>query len=222
MNFRAAFLSALLLLFFLSPTFSQSEAVTTLLQQGSFGPDAERAILALFDEADAAGVPESLLLPRLQEGISKNVPANRIVRALENDLATLLAARSVLEQVRGGGRILSDGARWARAANFLAAGRTEEELRVIVDACASEPESFRQATVLYISLLEWGVTDNAVVELVEAAVDSRLEPREFSGIPELFALARRERVRPDRTVERILSALPRVDSLPELRSMVIR
>ncbi len=222
MKLRLALSTACLLLFALAPLFPQSEAVTTLLEKGRFGADEETAILEVFGEAEAADVPESLLLPRLQEGISKNVPANRIVQALANDLATLLTARSVLEQVPGGNQILSDRARWARAANFLAARRTEEELRAIAEASASEPESFRQATVLYISLLEWGLTGAAVVELVEAAVDSKLEPREFSGIPELFALARRERVRPDRMVERIISALPRADSLRELRNMVIQ
>lgn len=215
LSFVALFVSAV-------STFGQDQNLTRLLERSEFGSATEAAIVDLFQEAKAEGVPESLLLPRLQEGISKNVPPARIVHALENDLATLLTARALLENVTGGHRIISDTARWARAANFLSAGRSEAELLSIGEACASEPESFRQATVLYISLHEWGITQASVVDLVEGAVDSSLDPREFSGIPELFALARRERVRPERMVQRILSALPRADSLRELRSMVIQ
>lgn len=219
---RFPLLALYLLLLVTISAFGQNKEVSQLLDRSGFGSNAQEAAVDLFREAEALDVPESLLLPRLEEGISKNVPPLRIVQALENDLATLLTARSVLREVNRGGRILADNARWARAANFLAAGRSEEELRRISEICASEPESFRQATVLYISLFEWGLDQPSVVELVEGAVDSNLEPREFSAIPELFALARRDRVRPARMVERILSALPRADSLRELRSMVIQ
>lgn len=212
----------LLFLFLVTATASSvDQDISTLLDRSEFDAQSVSAVRELFSEADSAGVPRELLLPRLQEGIAKGVPSHRILNALEEDLGTLLSARSVMEGVSGGRRILADSARWARAANFLAAGRTEEELRQVAAAASSRPESFRQATVLYVSLLEWGLETGDVVEIVAAAVDSRLEPEEFSGIPELFALGRRQRLRPERMVSRLIAALPRADSLRELRSMIV-
>ena len=220
MKLRLSLLAIFLLLGSFS-LFGQNGELSRLLSRAGFTPETENSIREIFDRAEALDVPESLLLPRLQEGVAKRVPPPRIASALEKDLATLLTARSVLQSIRGGDRILSDPSRWARGANFLAAGRSEAELRTVGEACASEPESFRQATVLYISLLEWGLRRQEVAVLVEATVASDLEPEEFAGIPELFALARRERVRPSRFVERVLTALPQTDSLRELRRMVV-
>lgn len=200
--------------------FGSDQGLSDLLDRSGLDSEIALEVRELFSEASSAGVPEELLLPRLQEGVAKRIAPRRILRALEDDLETLLSARAVLRSVEGGRRILEDTARWARGANFLAAGRSEEELRVVAAAAASRPESFRQATVLYVSLLNWGLDTASVVEIVEAAVDSNLSPEEFSGIPELFALARRQRVRPDRMVRRLLAALPRADSLRELRSMI--
>jgi hypothetical protein len=217
---RAPFLFLFLLLT-ATPAFAADQDLSALLGRSGFDTGTISEIRELFSEASSAGVPEELLLPRLQEGIAKGVPPGRIIAALEEDLATLMAARAAVESVDGGRRIIANTARWARAANFLAAGRTEGELRSIAAASSSRPESFRHATVLYVSLLDWGLDTGDVVEIVRAAVDSRLEPEEFSGIPELFALARRQRVRPERMVGRLVAALPRADSLRELRSMII-
>ena len=220
MRLRSPLLPAILLLT-ATLAFGADQGLSDLLDRSGFDAETASEVRELVSEASSAGVPEELLLPRLQEGIAKRVPPRRILRALEDDLATLLSARSVLRGVEGGNRILDETARWARAANFLAAGRSEEELGKVAAASSSRPESFRQATVLYVSLLDWGLETASVVEIVEAAVDSNLKPEEFSGIPELFALARRQRVRPERMVGRLVAALPRADSLRELRSMII-
>lgn len=220
MRLRSPLLPAIFLLT-ATLAFAADQGLSDLLDRSDFDTETASEVRELFSEASSAGVPEELLLPRLQEGIAKRIPPRRILRAIEDNLATLLSARAVLRGVEGGNRILDETARWARAANFLAAGRSEKELRKVAAASASRPESFRQATVLYVSLLDWGLETASVVEIVEAAVDSNLKPEEFSGIPELFALARRQRVRPERMVGRLVAALPRADSLRELRSMII-
>lgn len=198
-----------------------ADPVRETLDRGSFTPEEEQSLLVVFENARLNDVPVYFFLPRLQEGISKNVDARRLRRALETDLAGFVEARDVARSVPGGDDLIADDARWARAATVLAAGRSPEELEDLVAATVDVPELFRPAAALYVSLAEWGLAEEDSLAIVRAAVGSPIPPENYPGIAELFAVARRERVRPDRMAERIVEGLARAHSLRTLRTLVV-
>ncbi len=218
------FFVTVLLLLSAVPVFSRDGSilqVEQLLERGSFTERERRSLQRVFDSARNEEIPLALLVPRLQEGIAKRVDAARIERAIRSDVSALVTARTVAWSVPGGEHLLADEARWSRAATYLAAGRSPEELRSLLAITAARPERFRAAATLDISLADWGLGDRDVQRVVEAAVASRLEPRSYRGIAELFVLARRERVRPERMVDRVVAGLERAGSIGELRALVI-
>jgi hypothetical protein len=198
-----------------------ADPVLETLERGSFTAGEQQSLLTAFENARREDVPTRFLLPRLQEGVSKNIDARRLRRALDADLTAYLAAREIARAVPGGDEVIADDARWARAATIMATGRSREELEALVAATVDFPERFRPATALYVSLAEWGLSTEDSLAIVRAAVVSRIRPENYPGIAELFAVARRERVRPDRMAERIVEGLARVDSLRTLRTLVV-
>ena len=211
----------LLLLLFASQSVSAQDSLKQLLDSSGYPADTKQGISALFEEAARREVPRELILPRLQEGIAKNVPPGRVVAALQRDLSNLLEARKLLLEIDNGDRIQKNLGRWARAANLIAAGRSPQEVRALAESSVPRPEAFREATVLYVSLTKWGLSRELALRVVQAAVDSRLSADELPGIAELFAVARQRRIRPERMVERIVVALAEAGSLRRLRSMVV-
>lgn len=198
-----------------------AESVEQVLEASGYSTSHSNAIGAIFEEARREGVPTELLLPRLQEGLAKRVPASRVAQALEADLGNLIRARSVLNEVPGGNRFLDDSGRWARAANLLAAGRRESEVKALATASASRPEAFRPASALYVSVIHWGLDEPAALALVQAAVDSSLSTSAFPGIAELIAEGRRKRIRPSQLVERLVVGLGQSANLEELRRLTL-
>ena len=81
---------------------------------------------------------------------------------------------------------------------------------------------FRGASVLYISLVEWGLSEYAVIQVIGALVESEIPHSEYGGVIELFRVARRQRVGPDVIVERIVSAAPHTGSINELSNKILR
>jgi hypothetical protein len=221
----AAVTSFLLFLFVFFVSSAQvvvaEETAHDLLTRSSFTTGERQSLQTVFETARRTDIPEAFLLPRLQEGIAKRIDAARLAVALENDLTALQTVRDTARSVPGGDSLLADGARWARGATLLAAGRTPGELRDLMALTVERPDSFRAAAVLYLSLIEWGLSSGESFRIVEAAVASLLPPESFAGIGELFTIARRERIRPERMVERVILGLERADSLRVLRTIVV-
>ena len=200
-----------------------AQSLEAALARSRFSPEQQRAIEEQFREAALQGIPLSLLLPRLEEGIAKKVPAARLQEALRGQAGLLLEARALLvETPPGGEALLADPASWARTANLLAGALPAAEVRRLAGFCAKRPADYRQATSLYLSLVEWGLDRGKAQELLGALLDSRLPGESFPGVMEILVEGRRQRLSPEELVRRLLLHLPDTVSMEELKRRTLR
>lgn len=217
-------LALLLLVVFGSPLHASGpyDQINRIMDRAEFSVAERSDIRDLFENADDAGIPAELLVSRLQEGVSKRVGARRIARTLRSDVDQLLLAREIARTVPGGAELLREPGRWARALTVLQAGYRSDELRGLVQVTVAQPERFRSAAALFVSLRDWGLDSTGTTRIVEAAARSDLPPLEYPGIAEIMAAARRQRIRPDKMVDRIVSALQTAETLSALRRRVLQ
>jgi len=222
-----ALLFALLLL--IPPTGYSEDAysgvnseVTELLRRARIDSASEIVIGKLFLDAESVGISSELLLPRLQEGVSKRVDASLVIEALRNEITYLIAARDIVRRDPDGELILEDQSNWFRAANFLRAGQSEATLLVLTHACAGRPESFRPATLLYLSISEWGIEEALGLELVEAVLVSNLHPSAYPEVTALLADAQRAHMDLAAAVSRIAQYLRDGRSLRQIARILRR
>jgi len=199
-----------------------AQSLEAALARSRFSPEQQRAIEEQFREAALQGIPLSLLLPRLEEGIAKKVPAARLQEALRGQTGLLLEARALLVGTPGGEALLADPASWARTANLLAGALPAAEVRRLAGFCAKRPADYRQATSLYLSLVEWGLDRGKAQELLGALLDSRLPGESFPGVMEILVEGRRQRLAPEELVRRLLLHLPDTVSMEELKRRTLR
>jgi hypothetical protein len=167
-----------------------------ILAGSDFSPTSVDTISELFRNAEADGIPAELLLPRLQEGVSKRVHAHLVVSALSEEIRYLTSARDVIGGLPGGARILDDPSNWARAANFLRSGQSEQELSLVAQASAGRSDYFRPATLLYLSVSEWGIEQETALTLIAAVAASNLDSEAYPEVTGLLADAQRARLDP--------------------------
>lgn len=199
-----------------------AQSLEAALARSRFSPEQQRAIEEQFREAALQGIPLSLLLPRLEEGIAKKVPTARLQEALRGQAGLLLEARALLVETPGGEALLADPASWARTANLLAGALPAAEVRRLAGFCAKRPADYRQATSLYLSLVEWGLDRGKAQELLGALLDSRLPGESFPGVMEILVEGRRQRLAPEELVRRLLLHLPDTVSMEELKRRTLR
>lgn len=203
-------------------SFRPQQTVMRILIDNGYTEEESSVIAETLGYAGSIGIPEELLVPRVREGVAKRVSVPRLERALSNDIENLRAARSLFEQFSNAEEFIGEAARWKRAANMLATGMDPQELYTLVEACSTKPNDFRSASVLYVSLFEWGLTEDSAKRVVESLVLSEIHKSEYEGVIELFRVARRQRLRPEELVERIVSAAPHSRSIDELSNKILR
>ncbi len=203
-------------------SFGPTQTVKGILIDNGYTEKESSVIAEILDYAGSVGIPGELLIPRVREGVAKRVSVPRLERALSNDIENLRTARSLFEQFSKAEEFIGETARWKRAANMLAAGMDPQELYTLVEACSTKPDDFRSASVLYVSLFEWGLTEDSAKRVVESLVLSEIHKSEYEGVIELFRVARRQRLRPEELVGRIVSAAPHSRSIDELSNKILR
>jgi len=199
-----------------------AQGLEAALARGRFSPEQQQALEAQFREAELQGIPVSLLLPRLEEGIAKKAPAARLQEALRRQAGLLLEARTLLVDIPGGDSLLADPASWARTANLLSGALPAAEVRLLVGYCARRPADYRPATYLYLSLVEWGLEPELSRQLLKALLDSSLPGESFPVVMEILVEGRRQRLAPEQLVRRLLLRLPGAASAEELKRGVLR
>lgn len=175
----------------------------------------------IFRAAASEGIDPELLMPRLEEALSKKIPANPLITALKNEVRRLLEARSCLLGIEGGGRLLLDNASWQRTANLLAWGASEEEVKVIVSSISHRHGDFQQASYLYVSLVHWGLPKNSALSLTSAVSQSAIRAGDFPGILEILIQGRRLLLSPTELARRMIEVLPRVRNLGQLKERIL-
>jgi hypothetical protein len=206
----------------LAATLLPAQSLEAVLGRGRFSPQQQAALTEQFREAESQGIPVPLLLPRLEEGIAKKVPAARLQEALRRQASLLLEARALLVETPGGDALLADPASWARTANLLSGALPAAEVRLLVGECARRPADYRPATSLYLSLVEWGLDRGRAQELLGALLDSRLPGESFPAMMEILVEGRRQRLAPEELARRLLLHLPQASSAEELKRRVLR
>jgi len=124
--------------------------------------------------------------------------------------------------VPDGGRLLATDANWDRAANFLKAGYDTATLSRIAGASAARPGVFRPATLLYVSLADWGLSDDLALLVVESAIRSALDPDAYPQINGLFADAQRSRMNVENAAREIARMLDDGRSITQIARMLSR
>lgn len=201
----------------LGPAALAADELSGALDRGRFPDSERRQIQEFFGQAAGAGIPEQMLLPRLQEAVAKAAPADRLLAALERERAFLVQARELLLSTEGGAAQLADPASWARTANLLNSGLPRQQVAALVRASARRPAEYRPATYLHVALLDWGLSAEAALPLVEAVLASPLAGRDFPAILDLLADGRARRLPLGQTLQRLAEELPRARSLQDLR-----
>jgi len=191
-----------------------------VLSDSTYSPDDRARLLAVFEEAERDELPTDALLERLVEGLSKNVSADRMEQALRTDIGYLLRARELLA-ASDSEDILEMAPAWERAANLLRSGWTDDTLVALATACRTRPESFREASILVISLEDWGVDQLTALTLTRAAVD-RLDPHDFPEVAALLATAQRRRIPLSQAATIIEEGLAEGRSIRQLRTLINR
>ncbi len=199
-----------------------AQSLEAALARGRFSPEQQRALEGQLREAELQGIPESLLLPRLEEGIAKKVPAARLEEALRRQAGLLLEARTLLVETPGGDALLADRASWARTANLLSGALPAAEVRLLAGYCARRPADYRPATSVYLSLVQWGLDRGLSQDLLKALMDSRLPGESFPVVIEILVEGRRQRLAPEELVRRLLLRLPEAAGAEELKRRVLR
>jgi hypothetical protein len=206
----------------LAPVGLSAQATIQKILDGAGITGADRlAIEAVFSRADGLGIPDALLVPRVEEGIAKGVAARRIAAVLDQDVDRLSDSRELLLSVDGGESLVSSQSAWHRAAHMLSWGATDEEMRGFAAACISRPEAFQPTTFLFVTLVDWGLDRAAALQVSAAAAGSRLNAEVIPEIVDLYVRARRMLIPPARLTNRIIAALPAVRTMRQLEERTL-
>ena len=218
---RPAFLCMCLLAVLFFPVRVNADDFSQALRKSPYTEQQRNSLGMLFAEAVEKNIPQELLVPRLEEGIAKKVPYPRLVRALRDELNRLEQARDILLGVEAGRVLAADVASWARTANLLALGVTAREIRYLAGASIGRWGDYRDATVLFVSLIDWGIDREAALALAGAALESPLEGGSFVGIMDLLVTGRRLRLDPERLARIMVRELPSVRDIEDLEERVL-
>ncbi|UCF99379.1 MAG: hypothetical protein JSV89_07525 [Spirochaetaceae bacterium] len=211
------FLCAVLLL--ISSTVCAQTVETTLARSG-YSEAHKDSIIAFFAQIENDGIPGEMLLPKLEEGIAKRVPAPKVLAALKRESENLQQARELILRIEGGERLLADRAYWARTANLLATDVSAAEIERLIVLCRTRIEGFRPASYLYVAMLNWGLSGEPAFDLIATLLASALPPDSYMGVMDLLATGRRRRIPPEELIRRIQEHLQHASTIKELEKWI--
>lgn len=138
-----------------------------------------QAAQSLGDSATAAGVPVSPLVQKALEGAAKNIPADRVIAALQTLYSREVTALGALRQ---GGISAPDGAAVEGATFAMGAGLSASDVSAIARAGG---ETYAAATTMRVAgtLAALGVPAAGTVRLVSVALASGVAPGDLAGFP---------------------------------------
>lgn len=219
-QFLLLFLSVVLISI-ISPVLIFPQFNASIIQNSNLSEYYKKAIENELKNAINDGIPENLLESRIREGIAKGAGGEKILQVLVNEIQLMKKARLILLSIQGGKRLLKDEASWARTANLLSAGISEEEIKTIVKACQKRWSDYRSATYLYASLIRWKLSREKSLKIIEAVLESSLKSDDFIGIIEILIEGRRLRIHPENMAERIIEILPYIDNTEKLKEKIL-
>jgi len=198
-----------------------AETYVSILRRSNYPESQQEAIRNEIEEAIKEGIPEELLIPRLEEGIAKRASGAKVLNVLEGNIQRLKEARRILMAVGVGNELLKDRGAWARTANLLAKGISQEEITQIAAFSRNRWKDYRDATYLFVSLVQWGLPREKALKLTTSVLQSSIRGKDFAGVVDLLIDGRRFHISPEELAGRIIEKLPLVKTFEELEEKVL-
>ena len=217
------------------------ESLAQIVERSAYSKTDRDLVFAAFAGAEETGIDERILLPRLQEAISKHVSASVFLDRFAEEVDCLIISRRILLSYRFGDIALSSDSSWQRTANLIKWGATDDEISSIGIASSfpfqealSDPtgrqfpavsrdfnERYSDSTYLFVSLVTWGLDRDLSLSLTKAISSSSIDRDEFAGVTELLILGRRLMLAPEEVAERIIVSLPESKNMRQLGRKVL-
>ena len=208
---------------------SWDDQLDVLLPKRNLTEQESTTIKGIFNNADARQIPTDLLMPRLEEGLAKQVSPEGLVQVLNRELAAYETTRALILQVLGqktGDQILQAVLPWTRTVLLALQGTPESELTELLVAFNQQKskdrwDNYRFGCSLYAALVQWGIDQTDSLALVVAVSKSTLPGADYRGLLDLIIAGGKLRVSPDVMAERIIRAVPKVRSIDALETRVL-
>jgi hypothetical protein len=212
---------AFFLLLWLGTHVFADSGLTSILEQSDCDPEHKFSIEQIFYAAQQQGIPPAMLYPKLKEGLAKHAPCGRLVEALKHELTYLLEARDILLFADKELDIDNEQALWLRTSILLAKGFSGSVIRELAVASRSSWDDYREATVVFVNLTQWGLSVSSALTVVKLLLSSRIPTSDFSGIITIFIEGRKLFISPQEIIRRIREIIPSVNSIVTLEERVI-
>ncbi len=167
--------------------------------------------------AAAKGLPCAPLIEKLDEGLSKRIPVERITAVLDQQTQHLSAAAQLLGPAHGSPEAANDEA-VSRMADLMMTSLTIEEIRAILNqpALATTQERLEAAT-FYAVLKQSGLPPDACLELVS----NGLQRHFFTNFPTQLAYtvkaAQNQKIAQERIVSETMRVIKGEQSAPQMQ-----
>ena len=196
--------------------------VAEMMEKSGYSRSLMEIILIPCREAVENGIPLDFIEPRIQEGLTKKVPAQVIADAVHNEVSLYSQSRTIIQNIQGAEIFIEKHNLWSRTSSLLASGVSISDIEKLIKMTLSVPENYNQSTILYISLTKWGLTETQSLQIVKAVLDSSISSSEYSDLTSLFTIGRRSNIPPEKLISRIEDELPNVRTLRQLEKRVFR
>lgn len=194
-------------------------------------PENEQTLLVeTIREFESQGVPPSVLIPRVEEGIAKHIPAGRIQSVIEREGSAYIEARSIITQVvseQEAQTLTRNLSLWTRTATLLLQGvenrRAAELLSLFSGPGQTENrwERYRYGTLLYTALIDWGLSDSESFRIISAVAASDIPAGDYKGVMDILLSSSRYRVSVPEMIERIEQVSSQVSSIEQMSIRVL-
>ena len=208
---------------------SWDDQLDVLLPKRNLTEQESTTIKNIFKDAEERRIPTELLIPRLEEGLAKQVSPEGIAQVLSRELGAYDTTRALILRVLGqktGDQILQDVLPWTRTVLLALQGTPEAALTELLMAFNQQKskdkwDNYRFGCSLYAALVQWGIDQNNSMALVVAVSRSTLPGADYRGVLDLIIAGGKIRVSPDVMTERIIQAVPKARSIEVLETRVL-
>jgi len=208
---------------------SWDDQLDVLLPKRNLTEQESTTIRGVFIDAESRRIPTELLMPRLEEGLAKQVSPEGVAQVLNRELAAYDTTRALILQVLGqkaGDQMLQAVLPWTRTVLLALQGTPDTVLAELLKAFNQQKskdkwDNYRFGCTLYAALLQWGMDQKDSLALVVAVSKSTLPGSDYRGVLDLIIAGGKLRVSPEVMTERIIQAVPKARSIEVLETRVL-
>jgi len=181
-------------------------------------------------EFERQEVPPSVLVPRVEEGIAKNVAIERIISVIEREGSAYIRARTIIERTvskQDAEALTTNISLWTRTATLLLQGVEEQTVSALLKLFSElrqtedKWENFRYGTLLYTALVDWGLNDTNSIRIISAVAASDIPGEDYKGVMDILLSASGYRVPVNEMIRRIEQMSSQAGSIEGLSMRVL-